>query len=75
MNRLMAIAILLSVSGVFRQQQPYRFDHPVIIFVGKPEDTLVKTRKAKFIAVEFNSSQSIILDFANGDMIGGVEQN
>ena len=47
--------------------EPYRFERPVIVFIGQPHPTSIEDRKGKFIAISFNSSQFGILDVATGN--------
>ena len=49
--------------------EPYRCKFPVISFVGKPNDWMIKGGNKKYILINFNSSQAGIMDFDKGDFI------
>ena len=46
---------------------PYRLAHPQIVEIGEPLPWMIEGRKGHFVRVNFNSSQTLILDVASGD--------
>jgi len=49
--------------------EAYRVEHPVIVEIGAPIGWMIEGRKGKFVRVNFNSSQCLILDIKSGDAI------
>ncbi len=47
--------------------EPYRFERPVIVWIGQPHAWMTEGRKEKFISISFNSSQFGILDLKTGN--------
>ncbi len=45
----------------------YRFEFPVIVYLGKPNDWMIKNRDGKYIGIGFDSSQFGIMKFEDGD--------
>jgi hypothetical protein len=49
--------------------EAYRVEHPVIVEIGAPIDWMIEGRKGKFVRVNFNSSQCLLLEMKSGAAI------
>jgi hypothetical protein len=47
--------------------QEYRTATPCIVFMGVPQDRMIKGRSGRYFGISFNNSQFGIVDIGNGD--------